>query len=616
MKTKNLLIIIFAFFAVSIVAQNLPVGMEKLTPEGVVVTVGDLRSVEKQKNMVVAGDKTSGYKAYFTASDATHGEELWVTDGTSAGTKLVKDIYPGPNSSDIGWMQRFNNKVVLQAQSSTDFGVELWISDGTEAGTFMVKDIHDFGSSSPAGFTQVNETQFIFVAKDFDSETYNPSGAQRWLWVSDGTSVGTKLIMECDSRFPGKNIASDAEQYFCRVGRKVFFKADNKDKNYGEELWVTDGTRAGTRMIKDINTERLNASSTADNALDHLTNFYNEKLFFKAFSIENANEPWMSDGTEAGTIMIKDTDPTFNDNNFPKSGDVFTARVYDGKVYFRGYSGATTGFELVSTDMTVGNVELVSDINKNPVPTGTAASFPDLFCEFDGVLFMKAQTGTDPAVVSPKNYGLELFYTDGTDAGTVMQSDLNPGIGSNQAWEGLVVSGSMYFRAQDATPAAGTAWDLFRMDNKDEFPVKVVDLANGNDVVHTLRNLNGDLIFTSKAVPSLFRYHYRKPNYDPLKDKEDMEINFKTRTEMTAVQKVNSDDKKLSIYPNPTKDYFRFDVPGKVTSMSVTDLTGKIIRFDTEIISNKKNISGMTKGTYIISVSTTEGIYKGRLVVN
>ena len=63
---------------------------------------------------------------------------------------------------------------------------------------------------------------------------------------------------------------------------------------------VTDGTEAGTKFVKDINTEEI-ATGTANSAIDNMVNFYNEKLFFKAFSIESSNEPWASDGTEAGT---------------------------------------------------------------------------------------------------------------------------------------------------------------------------------------------------------------------------------------------------------------------------------------------------------------------------
>ena len=65
----------------------LPEGMEILTPEGVTMTTNDTRSFDMAKNIVVAGSKAKGYKTYFTAKDDTHGEELWVTDGTVTGTK-------------------------------------------------------------------------------------------------------------------------------------------------------------------------------------------------------------------------------------------------------------------------------------------------------------------------------------------------------------------------------------------------------------------------------------------------------------------------------------------------------------------------------------------------
>ena len=39
--------------------------------------------------------------SFVTLIDEEHGEELWRTDGTEAGTRLVKDIWPGSHSSYI-----------------------------------------------------------------------------------------------------------------------------------------------------------------------------------------------------------------------------------------------------------------------------------------------------------------------------------------------------------------------------------------------------------------------------------------------------------------------------------------------------------------------------------
>lgn len=212
--------------------------MVSLLPEGVQANISTVRNLAKDKNLVVAGSPEKGYYAFFAATDAEHGEELWVTDGTQQGTRMVKDIVSGSQSSDVCYLTRFNDKVVFAA-TTDDYGTELWISDGTEAGTYMVKDIHEISSSNPRGFTQVNETQVIFAAQDFESEIHSEDGAQWWLWVTDGTEEGTKLIKKCMMKFPGQDNFTWKTPY-CRVGRKVFFKADDVEGTMGGELWVTD----------------------------------------------------------------------------------------------------------------------------------------------------------------------------------------------------------------------------------------------------------------------------------------------------------------------------------------------------------------------------------------
>jgi len=607
---KMTLLFLFSFMLIGgVFAQALPAGMVKLLPDGVKANIDDSRKSVQYKNMVIAGEKAKGYKAFFAASDATHGEELWVTDGTVAGTKIVKDINTGSESSDINWLTRFNDKVVFAANDGEN-GMQLWISDGTEEGTRMVKKIHDFGDADPRGFTQVNETQFVFGAKDFDSENYSSRGAQWWLWVSDGTEEGTKMIYECDTRFPGQDNHTLSAPY-CRVGRKVFFKADNKDGAIGEELWVTDGTENGTRFVKDINTESI-ATGTANSAIDHMVNFYNEKLFFKAFTIESSNEPWASDGTEEGTYQIFDSNPTFGDNGFPRGGGASACGVlpYNGKVYFRGYS-LDKGFEIACTNL-IQDDFTVFDINKNE-PTSENHSYADAGVEFDGVYMFCAATGFDP--LKPGNFGGELHYTDGESV--TMQSDMAPGTSSNWVKELTVASGSLYWW-NESGDLPEFKQKLFRIDNKSQFPVRVTDLSPDGDKIHSLRNLGGNLIFaTANESRDLYAYHYRKDGFNPETDTDNLDIEFRTREEIANGTGIKNDyvNTTVVIYPNPATDYFSFNISENVTGVKIYDLTGRLIQQETNLTSNSVNVSSIAKGIYKVMITSEKGSYVSSLII-
>src|SRR5205823_4451210 len=93
-----------------------------------------------------------GNTLLFTAGENTDGNELWKSDGTPAGTVLVKDIDPGPGGAfgptGIGAPSTFvvMGSAAYFAANDGTHGVELWKSDGTPTGTTLVKDINTTAS--------------------------------------------------------------------------------------------------------------------------------------------------------------------------------------------------------------------------------------------------------------------------------------------------------------------------------------------------------------------------------------------------------------------------------------------------------------------------------------
>jgi len=178
---------------------------------------------------------------FFAADDGTHGTELWHTDGTQAGTALVRDIDPGTDGdyySGPSPLAAVGQTLYFSADDGTH-GRELWKSDGTEAGTVLVKDINlDAYDSDPGSPAVVGDTLF-FSARD------GVHGSE--LWTSDGTEGGTVLV---------KDISSPETPYgptsLTEAGGTLFFAAD--DGVHGQELWTSDGTAAGTALVDDINT--------------------------------------------------------------------------------------------------------------------------------------------------------------------------------------------------------------------------------------------------------------------------------------------------------------------------------------------------------------------------
>lgn len=404
---------------------------------------------------------------FFSADDGATGAELWKSDGTVAGTQLVKNIQPdddGAYGSNPGEMTNVGGTLFFRVEVTAN-AHELWKSDGTEAGTERVHDLsHSF---QPGGTkrsplenaTAVNGTLF-FTANfwyDFD-DRFSPDFE---LWKSDGVQTDiVKNIFQPEHRTLPPD-ASSHPQNLTAVDGKLFFTAvdsptqfvtiDGPGSNpaHGRELWVSDGTNPGTVLVKDIR------PGTGESAPQFLTSV-GTTLFFSANDGTNGRELWKSDGTAAGTVLVK--------NIWSGNGESAPQQLADfnGLLFFSANEGAN-GRELWRSDGTAGGTVLVKNLR-----AGSAHSNPADFTVVGRTLFFTANNGAN---------GRELWKTDGTEAGTVLVKDLWAGADHANPGQLTNVNGTLFFTADDGVHGR----ELWTSDGTDAGTVLVQDLRLGSD---------------------------------------------------------------------------------------------------------------------------------------
>lgn len=376
---------------------------------------------------------------FFIANDGSSGWELWKSDGTTAGTKLVKDIYPGLMNSLPTYLCNVNGILYFGASHPT-YGRELWRSDGTLAGTAMVSDIvSGTGSSSPTYITNVNGISFFEAT----------SGAGSELWKSDGTLGGTVLVKDI---YPGSS--SSFPNNFAAVGSTAFFKASSPGT--GDELWKSDGTSSGTVLVKDIFT------GTSGSDITLLTNV-NGVLFFDAKDANNNYELWKSDGTTTGTIQVKDIHPT--GSSYPSY-----LSVLNGILYFRALE-PSSGEELWRSDGSVAGTYIVKDV----VP-GVSSSNIGGMVPWNGAMYFLCYSGSSEG----------LWKSDGTTAGTIQLKDLYGGIYLTASSAGVFFTDQNQILSSDGT-ALGTVVVSQMLESTDNF------------IYSQFFDLNGLLLFATST---------------------------------------------------------------------------------------------------------------------
>jgi ELWxxDGT repeat protein len=402
--------------------------------------IKDINSNGSSLSYLMSDNEIIGDNLFFIADNGLHGPELWISDGSANGTKLVKDIRT-PWGSNPVYFTEVGDNLFLYANNGGRYG--LWVSDGTELGTYQIENVNVFYEGTNASIRPINFNGSLYFKGD---DSIN--GQE--LWLSNGTALGTELV---------KNINLTGGSYpedFTIVGNKLFFSADDDsgrelwvsdvnttrlvnrvkpqggsnprnfvaykgllfysaaDETHGEELWVSDGTLNGTKQFKDIN---LNGSSSPSN----LT-VAGDYLFFSVY-MQNGFELWVSDGSKTGTIRVEGV-------NLSACTNITYLNEVNGKLFFASCN-ETNSYKLWMIDKSE------NEILSMPISTGFK-----YVIEIDSIAYFIN--------------GNNLWRSDGTPDGTSQVND-----------DSLEVSfllnslnGYLYLSADNGQ----TGFELYKMD--------------------------------------------------------------------------------------------------------------------------------------------------------
>ncbi|BCU79796.1 hypothetical protein llg_45110 [Luteolibacter sp. LG18] len=439
---------------VSIVSQG------AMAAEPVPVLVKDINPVIDATGMQtdVHALTPFGNTLLFAAYDAAVGEELWKSDGTPAGTVLVKDLNPGPGSSFPRNPTVVGSQVFFVADDWVH-GFQLWKTDGTAAGTVLVKD---FGGGAPEVapelLTAVGDTLFFVMPSDIEGEDDQ-------LWKSDGTTGGTVPVIgftanpsPLDTDTIG-SMAGYGGRIFVGIGQELWVGNEAgtgfvriavvanggvADTTYSfapaadflyffgrgavqMELWRTDGSVGNTSKLADVGGWYRNASSgTVGNT-----------LFFGGLNANHGVDLWKSDGTPAGTGFVKDI-ICYGGGDTPLLGGFTPA---GGVMYIRAY-GSGIGPGLWKSDGSAQGTVVVSDLKDSRAAGAADIGVGDVGALGGRVFFSRNEP----------TRGRELWTTDGTAKGTRLVKDIQSGKAGSNASQPTALGANLFF------VAAGQLW--------------------------------------------------------------------------------------------------------------------------------------------------------------
>ena len=381
----------------------------------------------------MGGMTVEGSSLYFEADDGIHGRQVWVSDGTAAGTRQLTSAPSG----FVGSFELAGSNLVLLA--TTGHGTTaLWGVTPGSGGALV--------PLCPQSCDSVISTLFksgshvVFASGSFDGGYA--------VWASDGTPGGTVMLKQTCGAGHG---CTDSPA-LTAVGPVLYFNASGSELDL-DELWRTDGTRAGTR--------RFAAPPIDPNDLTAPAGFAGKVFFASPKDAFSDTELWLSDGTPAGTRQL--TDATLQVSSAPAS-----LTAVGGQVVF---SAVLSGFETLWRSGGTASTTV-------PVPGSQAFGGSPAVAAFGGVVFAGADS--------------QLWRSDGTAAGTLPLTDFSPPLAVSPALLPVGSGSQVFFLVQ---PTDGTTASVWKSDGTPRGTAEAFVLPSPNQGIVSLALVGSDLYF-------------------------------------------------------------------------------------------------------------------------
>lgn len=506
---------------------------------------------------------------------------------------LFKDINKGSGSSFPNFLSTTPNGFFFQAYLDST-GTELWFSDGTPQGTHLVREFIPGPNGSyisPNVFVDGNDIWFSTFNKFSEYE----------IWKSDGTYNGTVKI---------SNTTQPFETLYNQIIRhkdKIYLAM--ADSSHGMELWVSDGTAAGTKLIKDID------ASPGFSSNPYGFTVFNDYLYFAANTSVLGEELWKTDGTEAGTVLVKDIMKGIGSGLYNAAQNIC---ALGDSLIFSGKRDSVEAIELLYLDKNSDSIRLFKEFYSLPYTN----SYPSITHRNRDMIGLVAYVGDSsityiydrkkfrrvifdqfkPQVTAlytifPFNQikmvvayteltGYEYWVWDGRSDTLRLLMDIAPGPSSSFSSDHVsIIGNTMYFIGFN--PLINTdIWKTKGTFETTQVALEVTDL---------------------QTLGNLFDFNGKTYLFALLDNSVGFEI-YLFEPESSITQTKPASD--FLLYPNPCKSgsVITVKIKDPVLSCQISDLSGKVITCtlgpDNHIV-----LPELSSGMYVLQIRTDQGLF-------